>query len=263
MHSSQLRLLPDARPLVDRLGVEFFRSLPENSGVYLLRDASDTVLYVGKARNLRRRLHSYRVANPESMPRRRVRLLHLARRIEWEITSDEASAIARERVLIRELKPRFNRAGVWPGPSRQLGWRVSGGGLELAVNPPEPQDWNLHGPLGSGASRTRTICVRLLGCGWYPEGGTGTFPAGWLQGRLPTVVRLDPGPAGPGAPTVAPWLSELLEGRPEAMRAWLELGAFRVGSPFVRALLTADLDWMAERKPPGGNRPLTCDGGST
>ena len=58
---AQLLLFPDPQPLVERLGRDFFRQAPE---VYLMRDAADTVLYVGKAKSLRQRLANYRVANP-------------------------------------------------------------------------------------------------------------------------------------------------------------------------------------------------------
>lgn len=73
------------------------------------------VLYVGKARNLRKRLASYRVANPERMPRRTIRLLNQVTRIEWDECPDEAAACLREEQLICVLAPKFNRAGkVWP-----------------------------------------------------------------------------------------------------------------------------------------------------
>ena len=73
------------------------------------------VLYVGRAKNLRKRLSSYRVANPERMPRRIIRLLHCVTRIEFDVCPDEASALQREESLICVLSPRFNRAGkVWP-----------------------------------------------------------------------------------------------------------------------------------------------------
>lgn len=72
------------------------------------------VLYVGKARNLRKRLSSYRVANPERLPRRIIRLLHLVRRIELDVCASESAAYHREELLICVLQPRFNRAGqVW------------------------------------------------------------------------------------------------------------------------------------------------------
>ena len=55
MSAGQLWLLPPPKPLVDRLGHEFFRNLPDRPGVYLMCGPQEGVLYVGKARNLRKR----------------------------------------------------------------------------------------------------------------------------------------------------------------------------------------------------------------
>jgi excinuclease UvrABC nuclease subunit len=115
MATGQLWLFPPPRPLVEKLGVNFFRELPERPGVYLMCGPEAGVLYVGRARNLRRRLASYRVANPERMPRRMIRLLHSVTRIEYDECASEDAARAREELLICVLCPRFNRAGrVWP-----------------------------------------------------------------------------------------------------------------------------------------------------
>jgi len=73
------------------------------------------VLYVGKAKNLKKRLASYRVANPERLPRRIIRLLHQVTRIEWDECPSDSIAHFREEILIAVLQPRFNAAGkVWP-----------------------------------------------------------------------------------------------------------------------------------------------------
>lgn len=115
MAATQLWLFPPPRPLVERLGREFFRTLPEKPGVYFLAGEQSGVLYVGKAKNLRKRLASYRVANPERLPRRLIRLLHQTRRIEFDLCASEDQATLREEELIGALLPRFNRAGkVWP-----------------------------------------------------------------------------------------------------------------------------------------------------
>src|ERR1700679_2820407 len=113
MSAKQTLLFLDPRPLVERLGRDFFRQLPERPGVYLMRDAQDAVLYVGKAKNLRKRLGSYRVANPDRLARRHLRLLRAVERIELQECPDETSALAREAKLLRALKPKFNRAGTW------------------------------------------------------------------------------------------------------------------------------------------------------
>ena len=128
MSTGQLWLFPPPRPLVDRLGEAFFRQLPVQPAVYLLCGPHEGVLYVGRARNLRRRLTSYRVANPERLPRRIIRLLHQVTRIEFDLCRSETEARHREELLIAVLAPRFNRAGkTWiAGPSRSRSWGRTG-----------------------------------------------------------------------------------------------------------------------------------------
>jgi predicted GIY-YIG superfamily endonuclease len=120
MASGQLWLFPPPKPLLERLGEEFFRTLPSGPGVYYMCEEGEGVLYVGKARNLRKRLSSYRVANPERFPRRMIRLLHRVTRIEWDECRTEAIARHREEELICVLAPRFNAAGKsWPSSKRK------------------------------------------------------------------------------------------------------------------------------------------------
>jgi len=114
MAAGQLWLFDPPKPLVERFGEEFFTALPSGPGVYFFCGASEGVLYVGKARNLRKRLGSYRVANPERLSRRIIRMLHQVRRIEWDECPTEEAARHREELLICVLAPKFNAAGkVW------------------------------------------------------------------------------------------------------------------------------------------------------
>ena len=114
MGVGQLWLFEPPKPLVERFGDEFFAALPAKPGVYFFCGAAEGVLYVGKARNLRKRLGSYRVANPERLSRRIIRLLHQVRRVEWDECPTEEAARNREELLICVLAPKFNAAGkVW------------------------------------------------------------------------------------------------------------------------------------------------------
>jgi len=178
----QQRFWPDPQPLVERLGRDFFRQLPETPGVYLMHGASDVVLYVGKAKSLRHRLGSYRVANPERMKRRTLRLLRFVERIAWEECSDKPAAIRREAELLLTLKPRFNRAGVWQGSKRFLAWRSQLAGLELAVMDSLEDGWNGAGPFGAQAVHMHRALVRLLWCRFHPEAGLAGMPARWFHG---------------------------------------------------------------------------------
>ena len=161
----QLLLIADPRPLDERLGRAFFREAPKRPGVYLMRDAADRVLYVGKARNLQQRLRNYRIANPDRMPRRHLRMVREVARIEFQFCPSEAAALKRESKLLLSLKPRFNRAGVWPGKARFLVWRQVEERLEMAVTEVPETGWQRYGPLGGNARHLHGKLARML---WLP-----------------------------------------------------------------------------------------------
>jgi len=240
---TQRLLFPDPRPLVDRLGRKFFRQLPESPGVYLMRDAADTVLYVGKAKNLRKRLGSYRVANPDRMPRRHLRLLRAVARIELQESADEPAALAREAELLRSLRPRFNRAGTWPAPPRFLGWRIVGQGLEVAIAGSAPDQWHAHGPLGAGAFVLRAVLVRLLWFALCPEVGLPGMPAGWVHGRFGEEVII---PCGTRAGEVSGIIESLFGSEPSTFCEWIRGSMGTNLHPFAEAVVERDLEYMSE-----------------
>ncbi|OGR33647.1 MAG: excinuclease ABC subunit C [Desulfuromonadales bacterium GWD2_61_12] len=80
---------------------------PTSSGVYLMRDAGDKILYVGKAKNLRSRLRSYFSATGDSRPQVRF-LLGRVERIETIVTDTEKEALILENTLIKKHRPRYN-----------------------------------------------------------------------------------------------------------------------------------------------------------
>ena len=198
MPQGQLLLFPDPRPLVDRLGAGFFRSLPESPGVYLMRNDDGLTLYVGKALNLRRRLGSYRVANPDRVPPRLLRLLRAVTRIDIEECLDEQAALATEARLLQSLRPKFNRAGTWPRVPRLVGWRMNNAVLELATLDQSADGWRALGPL-PGAWRLRDALARLAWRAVNPRRSLAELPHGWTRGPAAIVRRipcgLDPGPA--------------------------------------------------------------------
>jgi hypothetical protein len=243
----QMLLLPDPRPLVERLGVEFFRQAPAAPGVYLMRDAADVVVYVGKARNLRQRLGSYRVANPERVPRRRLRLLHAVKRIEFQVCASEQAALAREAELLRNLRPRFNRAGTWPGPPRFLGWRMTGVELALAVAPALAPEWQSHGPLGGVAFPLRAALVRLLWCVLHPARGLAGMPQGWFGARHGEVVAIPRHDATADAfEEAAARLKTLLAGDATAFTEWVLERTASQAHPFEVGVREADLETVNE-----------------
>jgi excinuclease ABC subunit C len=82
-------------------------TLPDGPGVYLWKDASGQVLYVGKARNLRSRVRSYLAADQGGSLKNAWLRQHIAD-VETIVVSSEEQSLLLENNLIKEYQPRFN-----------------------------------------------------------------------------------------------------------------------------------------------------------
>jgi hypothetical protein len=210
-------------------------------------DERDVVLYVGKAKNLRKRLGSYRVANADRLPRRILRLLSLVRRIHSHECDDESAALAREAELLRALKPRFNRAGTWPPPPRFLAWNVTNDGLGLKVIETPEDGWRMHGPLKGGALRLRAVLVRLLWCALHPTRGVMGLPPGWFYDRMGDTATIPRGEEDVALlQAAATRLASLFSGELDSFVEWLEERTSSQIHPLARAAIDADKETLTE-----------------
>jgi excinuclease ABC subunit C len=82
-------------------------ALPDRPGVYLFRDRDGRVIYVGKARSIRKRVQNYFGA-PSGLMARTQALMMVARRVEWVVVTGEVQALMLEFSLIQQHKPRYN-----------------------------------------------------------------------------------------------------------------------------------------------------------
>lgn len=91
---------------LDRL-VGLAKALPRTPGVYLMKDAQERVIYVGKARSLASRVGSYFQKNPE-LGARKEPMLDVVDSIDVIECEGEWEALLMESRLIKDLRPRFN-----------------------------------------------------------------------------------------------------------------------------------------------------------
>jgi DNA polymerase III epsilon subunit family exonuclease len=84
-------------------------TIPRAPGVYLMRDANEHVVYVGKAKNLRDRVGTY-FSQPLGYTRKMDGLIESLSRIQVEVVGSELEALLLESQLIRRYQPRYNTA---------------------------------------------------------------------------------------------------------------------------------------------------------
>lgn len=84
----------------------YLNALPGGPGVYRMINSAGDVLYVGKAKNLRKRVAAY--TKPERLSRRIGKMVGETASMEFVTTHTEAEALLLEANLIKRLKPRFN-----------------------------------------------------------------------------------------------------------------------------------------------------------
>ncbi|MGY5802622.1 excinuclease ABC subunit UvrC [Rhizobium hainanense] len=85
---------------------EFVKRLPNNPGVYRMFNEAGDVLYVGKARNLKKRVSNYALGKVHS--NRIARMVRETANMEFVTTRTETEALLLEANLIKRLRPRFN-----------------------------------------------------------------------------------------------------------------------------------------------------------
>ncbi|MCA1993754.1 MAG: excinuclease ABC subunit UvrC [Coleofasciculus sp. S288] len=97
-----LPLVKDPDRLEKRL-----KEIPQEPGVYMMRDASDRLLYIGKSKKLRSRVRSY-FRESQRLSDRIVMMVRQVVEIEFIVTDTEAEALALEANLVKQHQPYFN-----------------------------------------------------------------------------------------------------------------------------------------------------------
>jgi len=101
--SSKSEARPEYGP---KLIADYVKRLPGKPGVYRMFDQYGTVLYVGKAKHLKKRVTAY--TSYDRHPTRLRRMIRATTAMEFVITESETEALILEASLIKRLKPRYN-----------------------------------------------------------------------------------------------------------------------------------------------------------
>ena len=80
-------------------------NIPSNPGIYLMKDAKNTIIYIGKAKNLKNRVKSYFVKNQNYKTQKLVEKIN---DIEFVLTDNEGEAYLLESNMIKRYRPTYN-----------------------------------------------------------------------------------------------------------------------------------------------------------
>jgi excinuclease ABC subunit C len=84
------------------------KQLPSSPGVYLMKDALESIIYVGKSKNLKNRVQSY-FQNSSNHTKKVEKLVHHLKDFDYIVTDTEFEAFMLECKLIKEYQPLYNR----------------------------------------------------------------------------------------------------------------------------------------------------------
>jgi len=134
-----------------KFGPEFLAGVPRSPGVYRFYDESGKLLYVGKAKDLRRRLAQYRTTNRLKKHKKARGIVGKATRLEYELCESELEASLKEIRLIQTLSPSENIAGAFPFLYPFVGIFLRGADLFFCftTSPEEFPAFRFHGAFRS------------------------------------------------------------------------------------------------------------------
>lgn len=149
---------PSSETQKERINAALPEFPPNKPGVYTMYDVRDEVLYVGKAKDLQKRLTSYRY----SKSRKTQRMIAFINRIGYEICKSETDAILLENLLIRSLRPPFNVTNKKPETYYYISTARRGNKREFRLSMRQLQDYPKNYGCFKGHLRVRKGLGALL-----------------------------------------------------------------------------------------------------
>lgn len=173
-----------------KFGADLVATAPTGPGVYRFLDRDGQVLYVGKAKNLRRRLSNYRNASRKRVHRKMRLLVRASSLLTYETSESEPAALLREGELIRELRPHYNVEGAFSFLYPTVGLAISDKRVLLCFTT-HPEEFRELGLDWYGCYRSRPrvkaaflALVEILGLVAHREKRTRLPPHPRLKGSL-------------------------------------------------------------------------------
>lgn len=193
--SDQLLLFETTNPIRDRFKIKDLNLAPDGPGIYWMTDRAGELLYIGKAKSLRKRLKSYRNSRFDEQSSKIRRLLSKTDCIRWRSLETEADALEQEKISIRSYCPPCNTVGI---PNRKMVWlslaRMGADQLSVRRHFESPSSFErsrslVFGPYSRVASILlfqTSLCRRL----WARANESANYPPPLLRNVAPVATTI-------------------------------------------------------------------------
>jgi len=155
-----------------------------------MSSAKGEILYIGESGDLRTRLGSYRNGNPEHLPRKVVRMIHMVASITWEECRSKRLAKVRENELLRLHRPRFNRMNTFPQAYCFIGIQKTAKSLDLFWTRDTREGRGLFGAFKAGAIHAFSALCRTIWSARHQPKSPYDLPRQLVVGRIPHRFNL-------------------------------------------------------------------------
>lgn len=250
----QQRLFENYNPIEKRVGQVFFDELPADSGIYKMYGKKGDLLFVGKAKNLRNRLFTYRRAKMGSISRKTVWLIRMMHDIDIEICKTEKEALLLENKLIRKHQPTFNYAKKQPETYYFIAFQQQENKLEFSLQMHRPDKEFIFGAFKGHRIVRKTMggLIRILYILEHQIDSIFQLPSMLTQKLTPMKYQLSIKPDGEIWERLWPATIDFFEGRKkEVIDHILEIcEERRLLESFAGSMILDDLDameWFYER----------------
>ncbi len=146
-----------------KFGLNFITAVPAAPGIYKFYDQRQELIYIGKAKNLHRRIAQYKNAKRRKRHRKMLKIMKESARIEFKVCSTEQEAEVLETELIQTLRPKWNVVGAFYFLYPMLGvrWTPQSVYFCYTTEPNQFEGFSFHGAFRS-RKKTQTTFFSMI-----------------------------------------------------------------------------------------------------
>lgn len=174
---------------------DFYEEIPKCPGIYLILNLQGKVIFIGRSKNIRQRIQSYRYVRPQRSSSNALKIVRDAFEIQWETCRNEKQAELKANYLIKKFRPLYNTYATSTDSYRYIGFSHSNDSLSLLITA-HLKDFNHYLMYGSFRDFDQTMrgysaLLRLMWAITMSKDNLEKIPVVLLKHQPPKNYKID------------------------------------------------------------------------